>query len=143
MALYCSWSQFQNSKGDNYSEETIDYPRSNIPFSAPVAIVLHNNSRDLNLIARGVERDAHENATDETSDGDSHDPGEEQETDTLPVDSLEGTVTQADANSRASNAHGGRHWQLVLGEDENGDGGTHLHGGTARRRVVGDLVAHN
>lgn len=79
------------------------------------------------LVTRSVKRQGHENTTDEASDGDSHDPREEQQTHTLPVHSLEGTVAEADTNSRTSDAHGCGDWQLVLGEDEDGDGGTHLH----------------
>lgn len=30
-----------------------------------------------------------------------------------------------------------------MGEDENGDGGTHLHGGSSGWGVIGDLVTHD
>lgn len=97
----------------------------------------------MSLVARSIEEQSHEDTTDEAGDGDSHNPREEQQADTLPVDSLEGSVAETDSDSRASDAHGSGHWQLVLGEDEDGDGGTHLHGGTTGGRVVGDLVAHD
>jgi hypothetical protein len=70
-------------------------------------------------------------------------PGEEQETNTLPVDSLEGSVAETDTDGGTGDTHGGGHWQLVLREDEDGDGGTHFHGGTTRWGVVGDLVTHD
>lgn len=92
---------------------------------------------------RSVEGQAHEAASDQAGNGNGHDPGEHEETDTLPVDSLEGTVAQTDADGGTSDAHGGRDGERVLGEDEDGDGGAHLHGGATRRRVVGDLVAHD
>lgn len=92
---------------------------------------------------RGVQQDAHQAATNETGDGDGHDPGEDQETDSLPVDSLEGTVAETDTDSGASNAHGGGDGQLELREQKNGNGGTHLHGRTTAGRVVGDLVTHD
>ena len=95
------------------------------------------------LPAGSVEGETHESSTDETGNGDGHDPGEEQETHTLPVDGLEGTVAQANTDSGTGDAHGSGHWQLVLGEDEDGDGGAHLHGRTTGRGVVGDLVAHD
>lgn len=95
------------------------------------------------LVAWSVEEETHGDTTDKTSDWNGHDPGEEQETNTLPVDGLEGTVHQTNTNGSTSNAHGCRDWKLVLGEDENGDGSSHLHGGTTRWRVVGDLVAHD
>ena len=113
------------------------------PITTPVAIVLQKRQQRLCLIARGVEEQTHGDTTDEASNGDGHDPGEEQETHTLPVDSLEGTVAQTDTDGGTGDAHRGGHWQLVLGEDEDGDGGAHLHGRTAGRGVVGDLVAHD
>jgi len=95
------------------------------------------------LVTRSVESQSHENASDQAGDGDSHNPGEEQEAHTLPVDSLEGAVAQADTDGRAGDAHRGGHGQLVLGEYEDGDCGSHLHGGTTGWGVVGDLVAHD
>lgn len=95
------------------------------------------------LVARSVEGDAHEDTTDETGDGDGHDPGEEQEADTLPVDGLEGAVAEAHADGRAGDAHRGGHGQLVLREDEDGDRRAHFHGRAAGGGVVSDLVAHD
>ena len=52
----------------------------------------------------------------------------EKETDTLEVNSLEGTVAKTNTDSTTCEAHGGRDWKGELREDENGDGGAHLHG---------------
>ena len=92
---------------------------------------------------RRVQRKTHKTTTNQTRDGDSHDPGEEQQAHTLPIDSLVCTVAQSDADCGASDAHGGRDRQLVLGENEDGNRGTHLHGRPTRRRVVGELVTHD
>ena len=92
---------------------------------------------------RGVEGETHEASTDETGDGDGHDPGEDEEENSLPVDGLEAAVAETDTDGGTGDTHGGRDGELVLGEDEDSDGSTHLHGGTTRRRVVGDLVTHN
>ena len=90
-----------------------------------------------------VEHQSHQDATDETGNRDSHDPGEEQETDTLPVDSLDVAVAETHADGRASDAHGRRDGESVLREEENGDGGTHLHGRATAGGVVGELVSHD
>jgi hypothetical protein len=95
------------------------------------------------LEVRGVESETHETSTDETGDGDGHDPGEDEEEDSLPVDGLEAAVAETDTDSGTGDTHGGRDGELVLREDEDSDGSTHLHGGTTAGRVVGDLVTHN
>ena len=92
---------------------------------------------------RSVKEQTHEHTADGTGNGDGHDPGENKQADSLPVDSLDGTVAETDTDGGASNAHGGGDGERVLGEDEHGDGGTHLHGRTTGRRVVGDLVTHD
>lgn len=92
---------------------------------------------------RGVKCKTHQTTTDETGDWNGHDPGEEQETHSLPVDGLVGTVAKTDTDSGTSDTHGSGDWELVDGENENGDGGTHLHGGTTGWRVVSDLVTHD
>lgn len=88
---------------------------------------------------RRVEDQRHEDTANGSGDGDGHDPGEDEETDTLEVDGLEGAVAQADTDGGARDAHGGRDGEGVLREDEHGDGGAHLHGRATRRRVVSDL----
>jgi hypothetical protein len=95
------------------------------------------------LEVRGVESKSHEASTDKTGDGDGHDPREDEQENSLPVNSLEAAVAKTDTDGGTGDTHGGRDRELVLGEDKNGDSGTHLHGGTTRRRVVGDLVTHN
>jgi hypothetical protein len=92
---------------------------------------------------RSVEDNAHGKTTDGTGDGDGHDPREDKETNTLPVDSLDGTVAETDTDGGTSDAHGRRYRERVLREDEDGEGSTHFHGATTRRRVVGDLVTHD
>jgi hypothetical protein len=92
---------------------------------------------------RGVEQDGHHAATNEAGNGDGHDPGEDQEADSRPVDGLVGTVAQTDTDGGTSDAHGRRDGQLELREEQDGDGGTHLHGRATAGGVVGDLVTHD
>lgn len=107
----------------------------------PWAIMI-DRSRFLSEMG-SVEGESHQAATDKAGNGDGHQPRKTQEADTLPVDGLVGAVAQTDADGGAGDAHGGRDGEGVLGEDENGDGGAHLHGRTTAGRVVGDLVAHD
>ena len=95
------------------------------------------------LEVRSIEEETHENSAEGTGDWDGHDPGEEKETDSLEVDSLQGTVAETDTNSGTSDTHRGGDWEGVLREDEDGDSGAHLHRGTSARGVVGDLVPHD
>jgi hypothetical protein len=79
---------------------------------------------------RGVEDDGHGETTDGTSNGNGHDPGEDEETNTLPVDGLDGSVAKADTDGRTSDTHGGGDGKGVLREDQDGESGTHLHRAT-------------
>ncbi len=90
-----------------------------------------------------VEDDTHGKTTNGTGDGNGHDPGEDKETNSLPVDSLDSPVAETDTDGSTSDAHGCRDRERVLGEDQDGEGSTHLHRATTRRRVVGDLVTHD
>ena len=92
---------------------------------------------------RSVNEETHQATTKGAGDGNGHDPGEEEEADTLEVDSLEGTVAETDADGGTGDTHGGGDGEGVLGEDQDGDGGAHLHGGTTAGGVVGDLVTHD
>jgi hypothetical protein len=74
-----------------------------------------------------VQEETHEASRKSTSNGNGHDPGEEEETNTLEVDSLDSTVAKTDTNGSTSDAHRGGDGKLVLGEDKDGDGGTQLH----------------
>ena len=74
-----------------------------------------------------IKDQAHDDPSEGTSDGDGSDPGEEEEADPLEVDRLEGAVAEPDADGGAGDAHGGRDGQGELGEEEDGDGGAHLH----------------
>ena len=96
-----------------------------------------------NLPAGRVESEAHETSTDETGNGDRHDPGEEQEANSLPVDGAPCAVAETDTDGGTGDAHGRGDGQLVLREDEDGDGGAKFHGGTTGGGVVGQLVAHD
>jgi len=91
----------------------------------------------------GVESKSHETSTDKTGDGDSHDPREDEQENSLPVNSLDAAVAKTDTDGGTGDTHGSRDGELVLGEDKDSDSGTHLHGRATRRRVVGDLVTHN
>lgn len=92
---------------------------------------------------RSVEDDAHGQTTNGASDGNGHDPREDEETNSLPVDSLDGSVAETDTNGGTGDAHGGGDGERVLGEDQDSKGGTHFHRATSAGRVVGDLVAHD
>jgi len=92
---------------------------------------------------RCVEEETHKHTAKSTSDRDRHDPGSDEQANTLPVDSLVGAVAETDANSSTSDAHGGRDGQRELREDEDGDGGAHFHAAAAGRRVVSDFVTHD
>ena len=95
------------------------------------------------LEVRSIEEETHENSTEGTGDWDGHDPGEEKETDSLEVYSLQSTVAETDTNGGTGDAHGGGDWEGELREDEDGDSGTHLHRGTSAWGVVCDLVTHD
>lgn len=90
-----------------------------------------------------IKHNTHGKTTDSTGNGDGHDPGEDKQTNTLPIDGLDGTVAKTNTNGSTSDAHGGRDGKRVLREDEDSKSRTHLHGATTRRRVVGDLVTHD
>ena len=92
---------------------------------------------------RGVEDETHEDTAEGTSNGDGHDPGKQQEANSLEVDCLDSSVAKTDANGGASNAHGSGDRERVLREEKDGDSGAHLHRATSAGRVVGDLVTHN
>jgi hypothetical protein len=79
---------------------------------------------------RSVEDDTHGQTTNGTGNGDGHDPREDKETDSLPVDGLEGTVAETDSDGGTSDAHGGGDGERVLREDQDGESGTHFHGAT-------------
>lgn len=92
---------------------------------------------------RRIKDQTHQTATKGTGNGDGHDPGKEQETDTLEVDCLQATVAQTDADGGTGDTHGCGDGERVLGEDEDGDGGAEFHGGATAGGVVGDLVTHD
>ena len=92
---------------------------------------------------RRINEQSHQATTDGSGNGDSHDPSQEQEANTLEVDGLEGTIAQTDTDGRASDAHGCGDGQGVLGEHEDGDGGAEFHRGATAGGVVGDFVTHD
>jgi hypothetical protein len=92
---------------------------------------------------RSIEEETHEHTGQSSGNRDSHDPGEQEETDSVEVDGLEGTVAESDTDGGTGDTHGGGDGERVLGEDEDGESGTHLHGTTSTGRVVGDLVTHD
>jgi hypothetical protein len=79
---------------------------------------------------RSIEDDSHGKTTNGTSNGNCHDPREDQETNSLPVDSLVGAVAETNTDRGAGNAHRGGHRKGILREDEDGKRGTHFHGTT-------------
>jgi hypothetical protein len=79
---------------------------------------------------RSVKDDTHGETTDGTSDRDGHDPGKDEETNSLPVNGLDGTVAETDTDGGTSDAHGGRDGERVLREDQDSESSTHFHGAT-------------
>lgn len=63
---------------------------------------------------RSVEQDAHEDTGKCAGNWNSHNPGENKETNSLPVDSLESTVAKTDTNSGSGDTHGSGDWKRVL-----------------------------
>jgi hypothetical protein len=55
---------------------------------------------------RCVENNAHGDTANGTGDGNGHDPGEDEQADSLPVDGFDGAVAEADADGGAGDAHG-------------------------------------
>jgi hypothetical protein len=92
---------------------------------------------------RSIKEQTHQASTESTGDRDSHDPGKQQETNTLEVNSLEGSVAETDTDGGTGDTHRGRDREGVLREYKDGKGSTHLHGGTTAGGVIGDLVTHN
>lgn len=77
---------------------------------------------------RRINDETHQTPTNGASNGNGHDPGEEQEANTLEVDCPQITIAQTDTDGGTSDTHGCGDGQGELGEDEDGDGGTHFHG---------------
>jgi hypothetical protein len=90
-----------------------------------------------------IKEQTHQTSTDSTSDRNSHDPGKQQETNTLEVNGLERSVAETDTDSGTSDTHRGRDREGVLREHKDSDGSTHFHGGTTAGGVIGDLVTHD
>jgi hypothetical protein len=60
----------------------------------------------LSLEVRSVEQDAHKHTSNGTSNRDCHDPGDDQEADSLPVDGIEGSIAKTNTDGGAGDAHG-------------------------------------
>ena len=103
--------------------------------------IIRNNS--LAAEVWSVEEQTHQHTGEGTGDRDGHDPRNHQQGDSVPVDGLKRSVGKTDTDRGTRNAHRGRNRELVLGEDEDGERGAHLHRASSRGRVVGDLVAHD
>lgn len=82
---------------------------------------------------RSIKEQSHEATRKSTSNRDSHDPGEYQKTNTLPIDSLGGAIAEADTDGGTGDTHGRRDGKGELREEEDSDGGTHFHGRTTAR----------
>ena len=92
---------------------------------------------------RSIEEETHKHTAEGTSDRDRHDPGGDEQADTLPVDSLVSAVAEADADGSTGDAHGGRNGEGELRENQDSDSCAHFHAAAARWGVVGDLVTHD
>lgn len=95
------------------------------------------------LEMRSIKKQAHKHAAKRPCDGNGHDPGDDEQTDTLPVNGFPGAIAEANTDGGTGDAHRRGHGQRLLGKDEDGNGGAHLHGAAARGRMVGDFVAHD
>jgi hypothetical protein len=104
--------------------------------------LLTTNSAHLAEV-RCVKEKTHQNTAKRASDRDCHDPRSNEQSDTLPVDCLVSAVAKSNADGGTGNAHRRRDGEGKLRKDEDGDGGAHFHAAAARRRVVGDFVAHD
>lgn len=92
---------------------------------------------------RSVNEQSHQHSTEGTSNRNRQNPCSKQEADSLPVDSLDGTVAQTNTDGGTGDAHRSRNGEGILGEDEDGEGGAHFHGGSSAWGVVGDFVTHD
>lgn len=92
---------------------------------------------------RRIENQPHQATSHSSRNRDSHDPTQAKEEDTLPVHRAEGSVAETDTDSGTGDAHGRRHRQLVLREDEHRDGGAEFHRAASAGGVVGDFVTHD
>ena len=101
-----------------------------------------SNSNRSNKVRR-IKHNTTSHTRNSTSNRNRHDPGEDEETHSLPVDSFHSAVAETDTDSGAGNAHGGGDGKRVLREDEDSESGAHFHGATSAGGVVGDLVAHD
>lgn len=90
--------------------------------------MVHQSPEPLLEEVRSVDEQTHQTSSKGTNNGDGQDPTQEQETNTLEVDSPQRAVAQTNSDGGTSDTHGGRNRQRVLGEDEDSDGGTELHG---------------
>jgi hypothetical protein len=89
---------------------------------------------------RSIEDQAHEYSSESAGDGDGSDPCEEEEADSLEVDCLQGAVAEADTDGSANDAHRGRDGKRELREDEDGNGGAHLHRATWKKKKKARLA---
>lgn len=90
---------------------------------------------------RDVDGDAHHDTSDEASAGDSQAPTEENLAELLPVDGLQIPVDEGNTDNGTSDALGGGDGETKLGGEEDGDGGSKLHGVATGGGVLGDAVA--
>lgn len=82
---------------------------------------------------RCVDEETHEHTAKSTCDRNRHDPGSDEQANTLPVDSLVGAVAETDADGGTGDAHRGRDGEGELREDQDGDRGAHFHAAAAGR----------
>ena len=75
----------------------------------------------------GIEEETHQATSKSTGNGNGHNPGENEQADTLPVDSLVGTIAKTDTDGSTGDTHRSGDWESELRKDEDGDGSTHLH----------------
>lgn len=92
---------------------------------------------------RRVERHNHEQTRDQTSTRQGDDPTAEDETDLLPVDSLEVEVAERNTNGGTSQTLCSGDGESEAGSEKDSDGGTELHGETTGGRDLSDLVAES
>jgi len=80
---------------------------------------------------RRVQEQSHQHPRQRPRNRNRHDPRKEQQSHSLPIDSLERAIAKTDADGGASDTHGCRDGKSVLREEEDGDGGAEFHRGTA------------
>lgn len=95
----------------------------------------------LGLPVRSINEKSKKTSGGSTSDGDGEDPSEEDPSESAVVDGLGSGRDETDTGSGTGDAHGGGDGDTVLRGEEDGDGGSELHGETTGWGHESELVS--